>query len=157
MSKEATAKALLNMITGGVDDVAKVLKPKHQFERIPGNWGDEGVTTFIGKDGKVYNAKLNLDHENWAGQHAIDLTHNGDEAASLTWNAVEDPDIGLLPGMVSMVDVSPEFRRQGLATALWEMANDAARQFKLAQPMHSPHLTGEGKAWVEALNMMGKQ
>jgi GNAT superfamily N-acetyltransferase len=125
---------------------------KRTFERVPTKWGDEAVTTFVGKDGNTYSAKLNLNHENWANQHAVDISRDGKEVGSLTWNALDDTEVGLKRGMVSAVDVVPEFRRKGIATTLWEIANDASKQFGLIRPIHSTSQTAEGKAWVASLN-----
>jgi ribosomal protein S18 acetylase RimI-like enzyme len=50
------------------------------------------------------------------------------------------------PGKVLMVETEPEFRRQGVATALWNEAH--SRGIKPA-PVHSTEQTKSGAAWAK--------
>lgn len=50
------------------------------------------------------------------------------------------------PNLIRGVIVHPEYRRQGIATAMW----DYAKQQGL-QPAHDLEKTADGKAWAEAV------
>ena len=55
-------------------------------------------------------------------------------------------------GEVHNITVSPEARRQGLATSLWTRANEIAEETRgVKQPRHSPQRTNDGDAWARSL------
>lgn len=56
-------------------------------------------------------------------------------------------------GVVDHVLVSPEHRRQGHATRLWDAAKYLSTQFEnWPEPQHSPSQTPEGKKWAKAVD-----
>jgi GNAT superfamily N-acetyltransferase len=54
-----------------------------------------------------------------------------------------DPDTGVVNG----IEVDPEHRRKGVATAMW----DYAQKHASVKPRHSPSRTPEGDAWAKSL------
>ena len=54
-------------------------------------------------------------------------------------------------GELYYIKVPAEYRRQGIATRLWEAAKEHARKFGLPIPTHSQYRTDEGDAWAKSL------
>lgn len=68
--------------------------------------------------------------------HAIVATHDGDQVGSMNWTAKR----------IEGIDVVPDHQRRGLATAMWEMGQDARPRAK-----HSAQRTDAGEAWSKAV------
>ena len=54
---------------------------------------------------------------------------------------------GAQTGKVLNVQVDPEHQRKGLATAMWNIANNAG----VTKPVHSLGLSNEGSQWKKSL------
>ena len=70
---------------------------------------------------------------------AIDL---GEDLAYLDWEP---------SGELYYIKVPAEHRRQGIATRLWESAQEHAKRSGLPSLTHSEYRTNEGDAWAESL------
>lgn len=57
-----------------------------------------------------------------------------------------DPRLGLSGRLVAHIEVSPKFRRRGVATQLWEYAKEVG-----LNPIHAIDKTPEGDAWSKAV------
>lgn len=55
-------------------------------------------------------------------------------------------------GAITNIEVHPDFRRQGVATAMWNYANKVMPQFGGPSPQHSEMRTPEGEAWAKSVN-----
>jgi len=70
----------------------------------------------------------------------------GDVAGVMHWSKKKR---GSLPaGNVDWVEVDPSHQRQGLATKMWEHANEIGVR---PSPKHSPDRTDKGDAWARAV------
>jgi hypothetical protein len=67
----------------------------------------------------------------------------GEDSAYIDWEP---------SGELYYIKVPPEYRRQGIATRLWEAAKEHARKFGLPIPTHSQYRTDEGDAWAKSLD-----
>ena len=66
----------------------------------------------------------------------------GNIAGTMTWNHRE----------VQSVDVVPDFRRQGVATAMWQEGHRMAGEVKsIPTPKHSSQRTNAGDAWAKSV------
>lgn len=71
--------------------------------------------------------------------HEIVAKLNGEQVGHLQWDAYTNE--------VTGVGVHPEHRRQGLATAMFDMANKITKN----NMSHSSIRTSEGDAWVKSV------
>ena len=67
----------------------------------------------------------------------------GEDSAYIDWEP---------SGELYYIKVPAEYRRQGIATRLWEAAKEHARKFGLPIPTHSQYRTDEGDAWAKSLD-----
>lgn len=75
------------------------------------------------------------------GRHVIEAFHPEDgKVARMEW-------MGRAPYAIHSLDVDPEHRRQGLATAMWDWAQQNARP----KPRHSEQRTDMGEAWARSV------
>lgn len=65
----------------------------------------------------------------------------GDDLAYIDWEP---------SGELYFIKVPAEYRRQGIATKLWEHAQEHARSFNLPPLIHSEYRTNEGDAWAKS-------
>ncbi|MER5352556.1 GNAT family N-acetyltransferase [Kitasatospora sp. NPDC002551] len=78
------------------------------------------------------------------GCHGVSaMTAGGVRVGSLLWDR-ED-------GMVWWVGVRATFRRNGIATAMWQLACEKAETQGWTTPVHSDVLTAYGQAWIASL------
>jgi len=54
-------------------------------------------------------------------------------------------------GKVQSIQVEPEHRRKGVATAMWEHAQGLAEQGKVPKPKHSSDRSDQGDAWAKSV------
>jgi ribosomal protein S18 acetylase RimI-like enzyme len=66
----------------------------------------------------------------------------GDDTAYIDWEP---------SGELYYIKVPVEYRRQGLATRLWESAQVVARESGLPPLTHSEYRTNDGDAWAQAV------
>ena len=66
----------------------------------------------------------------------------GEDSAYIDWEP---------SGEIYYIKVPPEYRRQGIATKLWEAAKELARESGLPIPTLSQYRTDEGDAWAKSL------
>jgi len=79
-------------------------------------------------------------HNPLDGLNVVSIFKGGQQAGVLRYDDT---------GRVDWVNVQPEFRRQGVATRLWESAKYVAdRHGNMPQPRHSDTQTDDGKAWA---------
>lgn len=78
--------------------------------------------------------------------HAAHALINGEVVAELTWWTTK-PDQRTAKGAVRHVWTDPDYRRQGIATALWQYAHS----LDVTKPRHSRNRTRDGKAWIQSL------
>jgi hypothetical protein len=93
----------------------------------------------------------NLD-DNEAPEHSLTAHHpNGTKAGEMHWFG-EDDRKNLYPQAIGKIDVPIQWRRQGIATAMWEHAHKlAASNLGIPAPIHHPERTAEGHAWSRAV------
>lgn len=66
--------------------------------------------------------------------------------------SVRATDLGDRPaGNIDDVHVHEDFRRQGIATELWNHANELADKGVIPRPLHSTQRTYEGDRWARAV------
>ena len=87
-------------------------------------------------------------------QFPYDITHkqiNGGYDVRATHRKTGNP-VGLLSafttGKIGMINVHPEHRRRGVATAMWDYATQHP---DLNSPYHSQIQTEDGEAWARSL------
>lgn len=78
------------------------------------------------------------------------------QAAMLRWEAPVrpahwTPDHPDALGEILALEVAQPWRRRGLATAVWKLANDLTEELRWLPPGHSPTRTPEGDAWARAV------
>jgi GNAT superfamily N-acetyltransferase len=83
-----------------------------------------------------------LNHQIWA------TNHRGEEIGHLHWSKEEreadDPEEYTGdPGVISMIEVHPDYRRKGIATAMFNQA----QQYR-PKPLHSDDRSYEGDQWA---------
>ena len=66
----------------------------------------------------------------------------GDDTAYIDWEP---------SGELYYIKVPVEYRRQGVATRLWESAQELARESGLPSLTHSQYRTDEGDAWAQTV------
>lgn len=71
---------------------------------------------------------------------------DGQHVGSLQWIAGTPSDPQRVPGEVIDIRVDPGWQRKGIATAMWEYAQSLP-----FPPVHSPNLTGDGRAWSQTV------
>lgn len=54
-------------------------------------------------------------------------------------------------GELQHISVNWDSRRQGIATRMWDRANQLAEERGIPAPVHSPERTKEGDAWAKAV------
>lgn len=87
---------------------------------------------------KIYLTTNNIGH---ATLIAEDQNRN-----KLGWLELADPRPGLEGHLVLHIEVKPEHRRKGIATALWLHAKKFG-----ANPIHAIDKTPDGAAWAKAV------
>lgn len=88
-------------------------------------------------------------HKLSGGFHIIDawvahLPQEENEIGFLMWDGDDD-------GRIEDLYVTPEFRRQGLATRMWFEAVNIANRNYLSRPAHSETRTPSGDAWCRTM------
>ena len=118
-------------------------------EGYPAEWGYGGpsinarlaslVTAAVDDFTFEVSFRHDWDGDRLEGGVGVVYAKDGDSyAGSLFWNFFEEPPV------VTTVSVEPQYRRQGLATRLWEIAK--SNESRLT---HSDSLTDDGKAWSQ--------
>jgi len=80
-----------------------------------------------------------LKFERYVGDKVITAHHKGEQIGALTW----DPGDGTILG----VGVTPEHRRKGIATAMWDMAHTVPG----TKPVHNPKHSEDAAHWIKHL------
>lgn len=76
--------------------------------------------------------------------HTISASVGGNQVGSLSWHPKS--------GRVMGVEVNREYRRQGIASRMWDEAHRAAsRSTRVIRPTHSADRTDSGDAWARAV------
>jgi GNAT superfamily N-acetyltransferase len=75
--------------------------------------------------------------------HAILAEHNGRSVGKLEWDSGT--------GDIQGVEVDPEHRRKGIATAMWNRAQEVSK----GNVGHSPARSDEGDAWARSVGGSG--
>lgn len=91
---------------------------------------------------KFRQGKGDVSHKIWVVGRAPGADYLGD-AANIMWQ----PGTGKVEGIL----VSDPFRRKGVATRLWDMANELAKQQGIDKPTHSDSVYDDGAAWIASL------
>jgi GNAT superfamily N-acetyltransferase len=94
------------------------------------------------------------DPDNEVERHTVTTQHTptGAYAGSMIWSGYEDTDNGHLQS----IEVDPKFRRQGLATKMWNHARELSyKNPNIHFPQHSAFRTPEGDAWARAVTEDG--
>lgn len=88
------------------------------------------------KDYRLVYVKLDMGERK--PRHQISAYHGGKVVGALNWYGTT--------GMVHSIDVDAEHRHKGLATAMWEMSQEARPKAK-----HSADRTTDGDAWARSV------
>jgi len=89
----------------------------------------EGIPGVPSMDGGDYHEVIALHPE------------TGEKMGHLTWDS----------DFVEHVYTMPSFRRQGVATKMWNYAQGIAQQGKAPVPKHSPIKSESGQKWAESV------
>jgi ribosomal protein S18 acetylase RimI-like enzyme len=89
-------------------------------------------------------------------ERVVDHTEDGRSSVRVLRVAIElGEDLAYLDwepsGELYYIKVPAEYRRQGLATRLWESAQVVARESGLPPLTHSEYRTNDGDAWAQAV------
>jgi len=85
-----------------------------------------------------------LDHHNGELSHTITAyTDRGNNAGSMEWSKSS--------GQIEDLLVHPEARRQGVASHMWDLAQQVSKEARTPAPQHSPERTPDGDAWAKAV------
>lgn len=95
----------------------------------------EGEERFVGGFRLVYTTR---DHGETKPRHVITAYDATAKVGEMVW-------IGRT-GEVWGIEVTPAYRRQGLATAMWQFAQEAPKK-----PKHSNQRTDDGEAWARSV------
>lgn len=78
------------------------------------------------------------------GSHTITASVGGNDIGLLSWHPKS--------GRVMEVNVDASYRRQGIASRMWDEAHRAAaRSTRVVRPMHSDDRTDAGDAWARSV------
>lgn len=79
-------------------------------------------------------------------RHVVEAVHGDEPVGKLNWSASS--------GYIHRIDVSPQHRRKGLATAMWEYANSLPG---VKKPVHAKKgdRTPQGDAWTNSVGGRG--
>lgn len=95
----------------------------------------EGTETYVGPFRLVYTT---VDKGETKPRHVITAYVGSTKAGEMEWYG--------RTGEIYGIEVEPEYRRQGLATAMWDFAQDAPKK-----PQHSNQRTNDGEAWSKSV------
>lgn len=97
-----------------------------------------------------FNVELNP-HE-----PSITVSDKGKWVGSLYWNRDSKLE-KWRSGAVDTVDVDPDYQGKGIATAMWQRAQQAHQDepWHYPEPQHSSFRTPEGDAWARSLHRKG--
>jgi GNAT superfamily N-acetyltransferase len=91
-------------------------------------------------------ARYSLHNPNDRGFHTIDVMDKDyNDVGHLRWSNL---------GPINYVGVIPEYRRRGVATAMYQLGHQLAREYSdrvNSGPEHSRDRTPEGDAWAKAV------
>jgi ribosomal protein S18 acetylase RimI-like enzyme len=99
--------------------------------------------------GQQFDAITNIDYEFTQGEpdlmhHHVQATHEGKPVGYIEWHHKN--------GLVTGVEVTPEYRRRGVATELWNQAHKAASSTRgVPRPRHSSDRTDSGDSWAKSV------
>lgn len=88
---------------------------------------------------------------------SIEVTDpQGEWVGHLSWESHNDPK-NWREGNIADVDVHPNYQGRGIATAMWQRAQQAHRDspWHYPKPTHSSFRTPEGDAWAYSLHRKG--
>lgn len=89
--------------------------------------------------------KYTLEYDKGRESHLI--TASNDE-----WGGLGTLDWNRKGGEINYIEVHEDHQRKGLATAMYNYANDLSKARKsIAKPVHSKSLTDEGEKWKKSL------
>lgn len=98
-------------------------------------WNKEGHTVTHGPYEMRYSTQ---DHGERKPRHVIESFHGDAKVGEMSWYGTT--------GTIHKIDVEKEHSRRGLATAMWNMAQDAPKK-----PKHSGDRTTQGDAWSKSV------
>lgn len=129
VAKQASGDVVFNSVSNS-EEWPPRSQPGRSFGRTASL--SEGESTTFGAYRLVYTTE---DQGESRPRHVVTAYDGSTIAGRLEWYGKT--------GEVREIDVRPEHRRRGLATAMWEFARDAPKT-----PKHSPQRTDDGDAWV---------
>ena len=95
---------------------------------------------------KLNNSQFgySLSHSEGKYLHQVTArTTDGDFVGTMDWNKRS--------GRVFDIQVHPDHRRQGLASHMWDLAQQVSKEARTPAPQHSPERTPDGDAWAKAV------
>jgi GNAT superfamily N-acetyltransferase len=82
----------------------------------------------------------------WLGTHTIEAGKNGNYG-HLTWDANT--------GNIEEIFVPEKHQRKGIATAMWNHAQQLSSETGITPPVHAPARTPEGDSWAKSVGGPG--
>lgn len=111
---------------------------------------EEGLESTAGLNGPLPEGmKLHYTPATGGRNHQIWAEHDGEDIGHLHWGA--DYGIGSSAhqwGMITDLEVHPDYQRRGVATAMWDHAHKVAPD---DPPIHSPDISEDAEEWARSV------
>jgi GNAT superfamily N-acetyltransferase len=75
--------------------------------------------------------------------HVLQVSKGDAPIAHLQWEPEK--------GQISDVHVEEPYRRQGIATSMWDKAHQWSKANKVTAPIHNPKRTDSGDSWAKSV------
>ena len=87
---------------------------------------------------------VSLHHTEWKRLHHIAAyNQEGDVVGTMDWNKRSK--------RVFDISVHPDMQRKGIASHMWDYANQVSKEMGVKGPKHSPDRTSSGDKWAKSV------